>query len=141
VAVLGCEPLPRTHVRGVARRVLTGDGRSVLGSSHGMPRPAPGSGLHQCALCRAEAVVPVWWESVDSEQWHMLLRCGACDTYRDVTVGNDLAAAYERDIDRGVSQIRATLDQLDLERMMKQTDGFVIALNQDLIDAGDFGGR
>ena len=102
--------------------------------------PAPGSGLHQCALCHAECVVPVWWESVGGDRWHMLLRCGACGTYRDVTVPDDVAHMYERDIERGTSEIRAALDRLDRERMAVQTDAFVAALQRDLIDAGDFAG-
>ena len=49
--------------------------------------PPPGSGLHQCRLCHDDFVVPVWWEEVDDQHWHMLLRCAQCETYRDVTVG------------------------------------------------------
>src|SRR5215210_2715567 len=92
VSAQGCGPLGGTHLRPVAPRTCTGDRRVVFA-----PRktPAPGSGLHQCALCRAECVVPVWWESVDDERWHMLLRCGACDTYRDLTVTNGVARAFE----------------------------------------------
>jgi hypothetical protein len=100
--------------------------------------PAPGSGLHQCALCRAECVVPVWWESVGEDRWHMLLRCGACGTYRDVTAPDDVAQAYERDISRGMAEIRTAVDRMDRDRMASQTDAFVVALQRDLIDAGDF---
>jgi hypothetical protein len=100
--------------------------------------PAPGSGLHQCALCHAECVVPVWWESVDDHRWHMLLRCGACGTYRDVTAGDDVAHAYERDIERGTREIRAALERMDRDRMEVQAIAFVAALQCDLIDAEDF---
>jgi len=110
----------------------------VFGSS---PTPAPGSGLHQCAFCRAETVVPVWWEDVDGERWHMLLRCGACGTYRDVVAADAVAKAYERDLDRGVAEIRATLARIDRARMTVETDVFIAALRRDLIDAGDFAGR
>jgi hypothetical protein len=103
--------------------------------------PAPGSGLHQCALCHAECVVPVWWESVGEDRWHMLLRCGACCTYRDVTVPDDVAHAFERDIDRGMNEILSALNRMDRERMAVQTDAFVAALQRDLIDAGDFAGH
>ena len=60
-------------------------------------------------LCHDDFVVPVWWEEVDDEHWHMLLRCAQCETYRDVTVGNDVAAAYERDLERGRAEIAASL--------------------------------
>ena len=100
--------------------------------------PAPGSGLHQCALCHAECVVPVWWESVGEERWHLLLRCGACGTFRDVTAPDDVAQAYERDVDRGMQEIRATLEGLERERMTAETATFVAALQRDLIGAEDF---
>ncbi|HKG62990.1 MAG TPA: hypothetical protein VKB28_02895 [Solirubrobacteraceae bacterium] len=103
--------------------------------------PPPGCGLHQCALCHADCVVPVWWESVDEDRWRMLLRCGACDTYRDVTASDDVAHAYERDLGRGMREIHIAVERMDRDRMAHQTDAFVAALQRDLIDAGDFAGR
>ena len=101
--------------------------------------PPPGSGLHQCRLCRADYVVPVWWEEVDHEQWHMLLRCAQCDTYREVTVGNDVAAAYDRDLERGRAEIALSLDRSDRARMLAELPVLIAALERDLIDAADFG--
>jgi hypothetical protein len=99
----------------------------------------PGSGLHQCAVCREECVVPVWWESLEDDAgWRMLLRCGACDTFRDAVVPNDVAEAYERDLERGTAEIRAVVDRLDRDRMALQTHAFIRALRRDLIDAEDF---
>jgi hypothetical protein len=103
--------------------------------------PPPGSGLHQCRFCHDDYVVPVWWEEVDDEQWHMLLRCAQCDTYRDVIVGNDVAKAYERDLDRGMAEIAATLDRRDRARMVEEVQVFIAALERDLIDATDFAPR
>ena len=103
--------------------------------------PPPGSGLHHCALCHADCVVPVWWESVGEDRWHMLLRCGACDTYRDVTAADDVARAYDCDLERGMRTIRIELERMDRERMTDQADAFVAALQRDLIDAADFAGR
>ena len=100
--------------------------------------PPPGSGLHQCCLCHDDYVVPVWWEEVDDEQWHMLLRCAQCETYRDVTVGNDVAAAYEQDLERGRSEIAASLKRSDRARMLAELPVLIAALERDLIDAGDF---
>ena len=134
----GCGPLRRTHPRAVAPCTGIRDGRSVFGP---VGTPAPGSGLHQCGLCHAEAVVPVWWESVGDDRWQMLLRCGACGTFRDVTAGDDVAHAYERDIERGMRQIRAELERLDRDRMEVQAVAFAEALRRDLIDAGDFAGH
>jgi hypothetical protein len=105
------------------------------------PSPPPGSGLHQCALCRADCVVPIWWESVDGDRWHLVLRCGECQTLRDVVAVNDVAEALERDIGRGMATIRAALDRIDRERMAEQAAVFVAALRRDLIDAADFAPR
>jgi hypothetical protein len=106
-----------------------------------MSTAAPGSGLHQCAMCRAECVVPVWWEEAGDDHFHMVLRCGACGTYRDLTVPNDVAIAYERDLERGMAEIRAAMDRMDRDRMALLTDAFAVALQRDLIDAGDFANR
>jgi hypothetical protein len=71
----------------------------------------------------------------------MLLRCGACETFRDVIVVDAVAQAFERDIDRGTKEIRATAVRLDRDRMVAQADAFAVALQRDLIDAGDFAAR
>jgi hypothetical protein len=105
------------------------------------PTPPPGSGLHQCRLCHDDYVVPVWWEEVDDQQWHMLLRCAQCDTYLDVVVNNDVAEAYERDLQRGMAEIAATLDRSDRARMVDEVQIFIAALERDLIDATDFSPR
>jgi len=104
----------------------------------GRRTPPPGSGLHQCRFCHHDFVVPVWWEEVDDEHWHMLLRCAQCETYRDVTVGDDVAQAYEQDLQRGRSEIAASLKRSDRERMLAELPVLIAALERDLIDAGDF---
>ena len=98
-------------------------------------------GLHCCCVCHDDSVVPVWWEALDDEQWRMLLRCGRCETYRSVVVANDRAKAYDRDLQRGMDQIAASLERSDLERMTAELQVFVAALEHDLIDAADFASR
>jgi hypothetical protein len=100
--------------------------------------PRPGSGLHQCAVCRADFVVPVVVEAVDEARWHILLRCGECQTYRDVVVTNGVAQRYEEDLDRGVAEVAAASRRLDRERMAAEVEVLVVALERDLIDAADF---
>jgi hypothetical protein len=68
----------------------------------------------------------------------MLLRCGECETLRDVVAADDVARALERDLRRGMATIRAALERMDRERMIEQTAAFVVALHRDLIDAEDF---
>ena len=100
--------------------------------------PPPGSGLHQCRLCHDDFVVPVWWEEADDHHWHMLLRCAQCETYCEVTVGNDVAAAYERDLERGQAEIARSLERSDRARMLAELPVLIAALERDLIDAADF---
>ena len=100
--------------------------------------PSPGSGLHLCRVCHHDYVVPVWWEEIDDERWHMLLRCAQCETYREVEVNNDLAKAFERDLQRGMSAISAALDRSERERMATEVRVFIAALERDLIDPADF---
>jgi hypothetical protein len=80
----------------------------------------------------------VSWEETDSDHWHMLLRCAACETYRDVVVSNDVAKRYEEDLRRGMAEIAAELERSDRARMALEVDVFVAALDRDLIDAEDF---
>jgi hypothetical protein len=100
--------------------------------------PRPGSGLHQCRVCHDDFVVPVWWEEADDEHWHMLLRCAQCETYRDVIVADDVAAAYERDLERGRAEIAATVERSDRAKMLAELPVLIAALERDLIDAADF---
>ena len=85
--------------------------------------------------------MPVWWESADDDHWHMLLRCGACDTYREVTAPDDVARAYERDLAHGMHEIRLEVEEMDRKRMAHQAEAFAAALQRDLIDAADFAVR
>jgi hypothetical protein len=103
--------------------------------------PSPGSGLHVCRLCHDDFVVPVWWEEVDDQHWHMLLRCAQCQTYRDVTVGNDVAKAFDRDLQRGQAVIADALERSDRARMLAELPVLIVALERDLIDAADFAPR
>jgi hypothetical protein len=101
-------------------------------------QPPPGSGLQLCSLCHDDYVVPIWWEPVAEQQWHMLLRCAQCETYRDVVVTDDIAQRYEKDLARGMAEIATSLRQVDHDRMVAEADVFIAALDHDLIDAGDF---
>ena len=73
--------------------------------------PPPDPGLHECHLCRTDYVVPVWWEALEGERWHMLLRCAQCETYREVEVADDAARVYERDLALGMAEIAAALER------------------------------
>jgi hypothetical protein len=102
-------------------------------------QPPPGSGLHQCPLCHDDSVVPVITEPLEEGRWDLRLRCGQCETFRDVIVSDDVAKRYDLDLARGMGVIAAALRREDHDRMVAETQVFIVALERDLIDAGDFG--
>jgi hypothetical protein len=99
------------------------------------------SGLSTCALCRRDFVAPVEWEPVGDDRWWMLLRCGECHTYREVTVENKIAERFDDELARGTYAIDREAHRLEHERMTVEADAFVAALNHDLIEPADFARR
>jgi hypothetical protein len=115
----------------------------------GIPSPAPtfvsasvpGTGLQVCARCRADYVHPLEWHETDAEHWWILLRCGECHAEREVTIGDDVVKRYGEDLDAAQREIDRVASRLGQERMAREIEIFVAALELDLIDAGDFVGR
>jgi hypothetical protein len=103
-------------------------------------QPPPGSGLHQCPVCHDDSVVPVFAEALDAGRWDMRLRCGHCETFRDLVVSDDVAKRYDLDLGRGMAEIAAALTREDRDRMVAEARVFIAALEHDLIDAGYFAG-
>jgi hypothetical protein len=94
--------------------------------------------LELCGMCGRDFVNPVDWEPVGSEHWWLLLRCGECETRREVTVTNAVARRYDAELDRRAELLAASLARLDRERMIGQVEAMAIALRLSLIDAADF---
>jgi hypothetical protein len=94
--------------------------------------------LELCGVCGRDFVNPVDWEPVELERWWILLRCGECGTWRDVTVTNAVAQRYDVELNRRAVGLAATLDRMDRERMLGQAEAMTIALELGLIDAADF---
>jgi hypothetical protein len=101
-------------------------------------RPDPDLQLETCALCGADYVNPVRWEPVDETHWWMLLRCGACDTWREVTTTNAVAARFELEHHRRLDVLADALDRLDSRRMAAEVETMIAALRRGLVDAADF---
>ena len=100
--------------------------------------PRPGTGLQVCSGCHADHVHPVEWCESGEEHWWMLLRCGTCRAESEVTVTNDVAERYGRDLDDALEVIARAARKLDAERLAREADAFAEALERDLIDADDF---
>ena len=94
--------------------------------------------LHHCAACGKDYVNPVEWEPVTPEAWWMVLRCGECHVWREVTVTNQVAERFDLELDRRADILQRTLQKLDTERMRAQAEAMIGALRHGLIDAADF---
>ena len=100
-----------------------------------MNRP---EGLHWCPDCGRPAVGPIEWETDGPDHWLIALRCGECETWREVRVTNAEAKEFDYALDRQCAQIKKVLDRIDRERMEAEVDALIGALEHDLIDAADF---
>src|SRR4051812_582300 len=94
--------------------------------------------LEGCPMCGCDFVNPVEWEPVGSEHWWILLRCGECQTWREVTVRNAVARRYDAELNRRAAVLAAAWKRLDRERMIGQVEAMTRALRLSLIDAADF---
>lgn len=101
-------------------------------------RPDVDLALEYCAFCGRDFVNPVDWEAVTSESWWMLLRCGACDTFREVTVVDAVAQRFDCELDRRMNVLQRELRKLEREQMRAQAEAWIGALRRGLIDAADF---
>ena len=101
-------------------------------------QPDPDVELEACAICKGDFVNPVDWEPVGDTHWWMLLRCGACDTWREVTVTNAIATRFDLELDRRMDTLARTFEKLDRSRMAAEVETLIHALRHGLVDAADF---
>jgi uncharacterized Zn finger protein len=92
----------------------------------------------RCERCGSDFLCPMEWEPGGKERWAIEARCGACGTWHSLQLTNAQAAAWELSLDRQTRPIQKALSRLDHERMAREADRFIAALDRDLIDAGDF---
>ena len=91
-----------------------------------------------CSGCGRDFLCPMDWEPVDAEHWCIEARCGACELWHRLHLTNAEAAAWDVELDRQTQPIKRELWRLDRERMAREVEGFIEALDRDLIDAVDF---
>jgi hypothetical protein len=101
-------------------------------------RPDLAVHLETCGMCLRDFVNPVDWEPVGDTHWWMLLRCGACDTWRETTVTNEIASRYDLELDRRMEVIVRALERIDTRRMAADVETMIEALRRGLVDAADF---
>ena len=91
-----------------------------------------------CERCGRDFLCPMEWEADGKEYWAIEARCGACGMWHALQLTNQQAADWEVALDRQTRPIQRAFDRLDRQRMRRQADGFIAALDRGLIDAGDF---
>lgn len=91
-----------------------------------------------CARCGSDRLCPMSWETDGKEYWAVEARCGDCGIWHSLHLTNAEAAEWDVALDRQMVPIRRAVERLDRERMRREADGFIAALERDLIDAGDF---
>jgi flavoprotein len=101
-------------------------------------RPNAETDLEHCPACERDFAYPVEWEPVDKENWWMLLRCGECDSWREVTVPNAVAERFDLELDRRADVMHRALNKIDREQMIASANALIAALRHNLIDAADF---
>jgi hypothetical protein len=98
------------------RRVLT-PSADLAALAAAPSSPWPGSGLHVCPRCRASFVCPVEWHARGGGKVWLLLRCGECQTWREVTVPARVVERFSADFELAQSHIRAALSDFERERL------------------------
>jgi hypothetical protein len=100
--------------------------------------PDAGTQLHLCRDCRKEFVYPVTWTESGPDHWWLLLRCGACGTWRDVVTTNEAVTVFDQVLNEEIDVIRRAADRLERESQLAEADAFGVALRLDLLTADDF---
>ena len=104
-------------------------------------RPAPETRRRPvlaCPACGSDRICPIEWDPAGDDHWWMLLHCGECLAWVQATVGNELAAELDVELDRQQAEIAGALATLEMERMAAEVEAFTTALHLDLFDADDF---
>ena len=94
--------------------------------------------LEVCQACGEQFVYPDSWAESGPADWWLLLRCGGCDTWREVVASNHAAAEFDRLLEEQLDVISDAADRLGRESFAAEADTFGAALRLDLLGADDF---
>ena len=102
------------------------------------PASARAADLTICRGCGSGYVIPTDWSEQGDAAWWIRLRCGECESVREVVVSDAMAQRYDERLDQGMNEIARALQRLEREQMARVAEMFATALELDLLDAGDF---
>jgi hypothetical protein len=107
--------------------------------SRPVPAPTPArKPVLACPACGSDRICPTDWAPAGEQHWWMLLRCGECQSWVQATIGNEVAAALDVELNRQQTEIADALATLEAERMAAAVEALTTALELDLVDADDF---
>ena len=95
-------------------------------------------GLEVCPKCGEGFVYPVTWTESGAADWWLLLRCGACGSWRDVVASNHAVDVFDHVLDEHMRVIKTAAERLARESLSAQADTLGAALRLDLLTADDF---
>ena len=98
----------------------------------------PGAALHICRGCTEAFAYPVTWTESGPDHWWLLLRCGACGTWRETISTDGAVAAFDCFLDEGTASIRAGLERLERQLLREDVETLATALELDLLSPDDF---
>ena len=82
------------------------------------------------------AIVSTWYNGFRS--WSLASSSDAGDTWREVTVTNEVAARFDLELDRRLDIVARALEKLDHKRMIAEAETMIQMLRHGLVDAADF---
>lgn len=94
--------------------------------------------LTVCPGCEQDFVIPVDGVEYDECSWLLILRCGACGLRFDRRATDEEVDELCSEIDDGLQRLAERADRINRERMLREVDLFVAALDRDLISGDDF---
>ena len=94
--------------------------------------------LTVCPECEQDFVIPVDGVEYDECSWLLILRCGACGLRFDRRASDEEVDALCAEVDEGLQRLAEGADRINRERMVREVDLFVVALDRDLISGDDF---
>ena len=93
--------------------------------------------MHVCPDCDSRLVHPTDWDQA-GERWEVRLRCPDCEWNGGGVFTQDEVDYFDRELDRGCSQILEDLKRMVRANMQEEADRFASALAADQILPEDF---
>jgi hypothetical protein len=95
--------------------------------------------LHVCPSCDSELVQPTGWERSEKPGWWVVeRRCPECQWDGESTHPEPEIDEFDERLDLGAQELLAELDALERSNMEEAAEGFITALQADLILPEDF---